>query len=212
MAARLLYLDLQSFVVSLILAGLLAGCAAQSTDATTVWYAMHDGVAPRDDRIYVCHSFGCARKTAVDFSSADLKNLRRMIGQGADSPASERKAIASAVAWNERRVAPVVGSADDEGGFDLRKSGIPGQMDCIDEASNTTSLLLVAERHGMLKHHIVLAPVARGVFIDGRYPHATAVIAERGGRKFAIDSWPMANGLTPLVQDLDVWFSSYTHS
>ena len=171
------------------------------------------GVAPRSDRIYVCHSFGCARKTAVDFSAADLKKLRQILGKGSKSSASERTAIASAVAWNERRVAPIVGSGGDEGGFDLQNSGIPGQMDCIDEASNTTSLLLVAERHGMLSHHRVLSPVARGFFLDGRYPHATAVIAENGGgREFAVDSWPMANGETPLVQDLNAWFAAYSGS
>jgi hypothetical protein len=82
-------------------------------------------------------------------------------------------------------------------------------MDCIDEATNTTSVLLVAERRGLLRHHEVTSPVARGFFLDGRYPHATAVLRETGGGSaWAVDSWPEANGKPPLVQPLDAWFAA----
>ena len=82
-------------------------------------------------------------------------------------------------------------------------------MDCIDEATNTTSLLLVAQRRGMLKHHRVTTPVARGFFLDGRYPHATAVVKEKAsGRAYAVDSWPKANGAKPDILDLDDWFAA----
>ena len=106
-------------------------------------------------------------------------------------------------------MAPTVGSAGDKGGFTF-DSGVPGQMDCIDEATNTTSLLLVAQRHGYLKYHDVRSPVARGFFLDGRYPHATAVVAEKkGGRTFAVDSWTHDNGVLPDVMPLDRWFAHY---
>ncbi|WP_235974706.1 hypothetical protein [Stappia albiluteola] len=186
----------------------LSGCAAQLGGSPGVWYAQHDGIAPRQDRIYVCHAFGCARKTPVDFSAGDRRKLAGILAKGRSSAAAERRAIAEAVAWNEKRVAPIVGSANDQGGYDLRNSGVPGQMDCIDEATNTTSLLLVAARHGYLKHHAVASPVARGFFIDGEYPHATAVVTElKTNKPYAIDSWPYANGVKPVVQDLDQWFA-----
>ncbi|SDU11778.1 hypothetical protein [Stappia sp. ES.058] len=187
---------------------LVSGCAGQAAGPPRSWYAAHDGVAPRADRIYVCHAFGCARKTAVSYSGKDLAALRRILSKGRASPAAERKAIADAVAWAERKAGPIVGSDSDVGGFDLQNSGVPGQMDCLDEATNTTSVLLLAADRGYLVHHTVLRPVARGFFLDGRYPHATAVIRSTGGETFAVDSWPEANGIKPVIQPLSVWFAA----
>jgi hypothetical protein len=194
---------------ALALAGLFlaAGCAGQAVGPARSWYAAHDGVAPRADRIYVCHAFGCARKTAVSYSGKDVSTLRRILAKGRASPAAERKAIAEAVAWAERKTGPIVGSENDVGGYDLQNSGVPGQMDCIDEATNTTSLLLLVADRGYLSHHTVSRPVARGFFLDGRYPHATAVVRSSDGEAFAIDSWPQSNGKLPVVQDLDAWFA-----
>mgnify|MGYP006292403543 FL=1 len=107
----------------------------------------------------------------------------------------------------EKRVAPTVGSEGDVGGLDLWNAGKRGQMDCIDEAANAASYLLLAEKRGYLRHHTVGRPVARGFFLDGRYPHATAVIREKKtGEAFAVDSWREANGAPPVVMPLSEWF------
>jgi len=186
----------------------LSGCASQSQSDATAWYNGQDAVAPKNNRVYVCHSFGCARKTPVDFSNRDLARLKSILASGRGSPEEERAAIARAVSWQEKRVGHVVGSSNDVGGFDMHNAGVVGQMDCIDEASNTTSLLLIAEKKGLLRHHKVASPVARGFFLDGRYPHATATIKEKKtGTAFAVDSWPDANGVPPQIKPLDIWFS-----
>lgn len=161
-----------------------------------------------NDRIYVCHAFGCTRRTPVQLTRRDLRRLRGILAKGKASAEAERGAIARAVAWSERRVAPAVGSGNDVGGLDMQNAGVPGQMDCIDEATNTTSILLVAERHGLLRHHAVTRPVSRGFFLDGKYPHATAaVIEKRTGRGYAVDSWPHRNGVAPNVMTLEAWFA-----
>ena len=54
--------------------------------------------------------------------------------------------------------------------------------------------------------------VARGFFLDGRYPHATAVLAESAvpatpRTQWAIDSWPTANAEPPVIQRLDRWLA-----
>lgn len=188
---------------------LLGACAGQSQGVATAWYDGHNGLKPRSDRIYVCHGFGCTYKTPVNFSSKDLKRLRRILAAGSKSPKAELKAISKAVQWEEKRVGPIVGSSNDIGGLDMKNAGVRGQMDCLDEATNTNSLLLIAQKHGMLKHYTVASPVARGFFLDGRYPHATAVVREKKSKKaFAIDSWRTDNGEPPIIQPLDVWFSS----
>lgn len=195
---------------SLAILALLTGCASQVSSIPTAWYAQHRGLAPSGDRIYVCHAFGCARRTPVTLTAADVKRLAGFLAEGAKSASAERAAVARAVAWLEVRVAPVVGSKGDIGGLDLHNAGVPGQMDCLDEATNTTSYLLVLASHGLLRHHRVASPVARGFFLDGRYPHATAVLVEtRSGGAYAIDSWPHSNGVRPDVIPLETWFATW---
>ncbi|WP_417670445.1 hypothetical protein [Roseibium sp.] len=192
--------------VLLALGLVLSACASQANGDASGWYDGNGGLAPKANRIYVCHGFGCAYKTPVDFSASDLKRLQRILGKGSSSPAAERRAIAKAVAWQEKRVSAPVGSAKDVGGFDMHNAGVRGQMDCIDESTNTNSLLLVAQKNGYLKHHSASSPVARGFFLDGRYPHATATVREkRTGTVYAVDSWPLANGHPPRISELSVW-------
>lgn len=191
----------------LLFAGLLlGGCAGQSAGDVRSWYGNHNGVAPKTAKIYICHGFGCAYKTPIDYSSSDLNKLDRIFASGKSSAAAERKAIGRAVQWQERRVAAQAGSHTDAGGFDISNAGVRGQMDCIDESTNTTSLLLLAEKHGFLKHHRVSSPVARGIFLDLRYPHATATVTEKTtGRVYAIDSWVRGNGQKPDILPLETW-------
>jgi hypothetical protein len=186
----------------------LSACAGQSSKEATAWYNGHDGIAPSGDRVYICHGFGCTYKARVDLTSSDLRRLRGILAGGRSSPAAERRAISRAVQWQEKRVASVAGSAGDVGGFDMQNAGVRGQMDCIDESTNTTSLLLIAQKHGYLRHHTVASPVAKGFFLDGRYPHATATVKEKKiGTVFAVDSWPTANGQPPVIKPLDAWMA-----
>jgi hypothetical protein len=193
-------------MTGLVVAFLLSGCAGQSLGSADGWYDGQNGTPPRDHRVYICHGFGCTYKTPVDFSARDLGRLKAMLASGKSSPEAERTAVSRAVQWQEKRVAGLVGSGSDRGGYDPQNSRVRGQMDCIDEASNTTSLLLVAQARGYLRHHKVGRPVARGFFLDGRYPHATATLREkRSGKVWAIDSWPRSNGKAPDVMALDLW-------
>ena len=40
-------------------------------------------------------------------------------------------------------------------------SGDPSQQDCVDEATNTTSYLLVLQANGLLKHHTVSGTMSK---------------------------------------------------
>jgi len=206
--ARLIARSVARTWVLLALLALLGGCVSQSDGDANAWFAYSEGQAPTRERIYICHGFGCTYRTPVRYSSRDLNRLRAILAKGRRSPEAERRAISRAVIWNEKRVAPQAGSAGDVGGFDLQNARVPGQMDCIDEATNTTSLLLMAQSRGYLKHHKVGRPASRGFFIDGKYPHATATIRETGTRtRYAVDSWPRANGKAPDIMVLTAWMS-----
>jgi hypothetical protein len=191
----------------LLMAVILSGCIQSGEGDPASWYESQDGRAPRGTSVYVCHGTGCARKERVDFSAADMRRLKSIIASGADSPEKERRAMGRAVQWFEKRVAKQVGSGNDVGGFDLSKVNKPGQMDCIDEATNTTSILKLAADNNYLKHHRVGRPKARGFFLDGRYPHATAVVIQISNSKsYAIDSWTRDNGEPPEIMPLGVWY------
>jgi hypothetical protein len=193
-------------LIAAAVGALLGGCNAAHKSVPQLWFAAHGGTAPSATTAVVCHGFGCQLRTSVKLSAADLGTLRRLLADGARSPAAEREATRAAIAWAEKRVAPTVGSANDVGGLDIWNAGKPGQMDCIDEATNTTSYLLIAQEQGFLRHHTVARPVSRGFFLDGRYPHATAVVVETAsGTAYAIDSWPHPNGVEPDVMTLDAW-------
>ena len=81
----------------------------------------------------------------------------------------------------------------------LAARAIPTQQDCVDEATNTTSYLLVLDRHGLLKHHAVERPFAKDSLTH--WTHWAAVIRETdNGERFAIDSSAGVNGENPTVQ------------
>ncbi|MET0870073.1 MAG: hypothetical protein ABWY15_04225 [Methyloceanibacter sp.] len=96
-------------------------------------------------------------------------------------------------------MAPAVGTATDRPSMDFRGSGDRSQQDCVDEATNTTSYLLVLARHGLIRHHAVERPFAKDDF--GKWTHWAALISEReSGELFAIDSSASFNGENHTVQ------------
>ena len=195
------------FTILVAAAGLTA-CAGQSLSSHGDWYEARSASPPAGNRVYVCHGYGCRYTTPVTFSEAELATITAPLQATLDNPTQERAALALSVQAYEEIVGRRVGTGSDRGRTQIG-GGDKGQMDCIDEATNTTSLMLMLQARGALMHHTVMHPVARGFFLDWRYPHATAVLGETtGGEKWAIDSWPDDNGKPPVVQRLDKWLAS----
>ena len=160
------------------LAVLAAGCSSSSSNISTV------KANTTVSRLVVCHGFDCRRQTKLELSGGD--------------------AVRSAVKYFETRAGQAIGVRD-EPKSDITQSGLIGQMDCIDESTNTRTLLFYLQGRGLLKHHKVMGNVSRGFFADGRYPHSTAVLQENGGTKWAIDSWYEPMGGAPDVMPLAEW-------
>jgi hypothetical protein len=169
------------------------------------WYERGHGRAPVGNRVFVCHGYTCRVVTPVTFSATELASIAGALVGGVPDAAAERAAVGTAVQTFEAIVGARIGTSGDLAGMQFGR-GSDDQLDCIDEATNTTSLLLLLAGHGYLRHHSVREPSARGFFLDGRYPHATAVLAENGmGATWAIDSWPRANAEPPVIQPLPEW-------
>jgi hypothetical protein len=188
---------------------MLAGCVSSGTSPLG-WYASQDARMPNGLTLGICHAFGCQRQVSVRLTEADVAVLAGIMEPGRESPQAERAAVRRAVMWMEERVAPVVGSHNDIGGLDIQNAGTPGQMDCLDETTNTTTTLLLLAGNGLLAHHSPSYPVARGFFLDGRYPHATAVMSEtETGEDWAVDPWPYANAEDVDIMPLSDWFNTW---
>jgi hypothetical protein len=163
---------------------------------------------PTPTSVVVCHGFGCRFRTPIALSAADDAKLTQFLSAGHASAEAERKAVAQAVAWFQRRVATEAGTASAKayatGVFDAK----PSQFDCIDASTNTTTTLLVLSELGLLKYHRLVAPVSRSPLLGLGVIHTTAVLVElQGGREWAIDSWVRNNGEPPDVLPLKTWYA-----
>jgi hypothetical protein len=197
-----------SFRTAVAAAALLISASAIACATDEVIAAVYAELSlpiPTTSAIVICHGFGCQYRTEVVLSNADRSRLASLLAPGAASPEAERRALADAIAWFDRRVGPAAGTTH-RVALARSQSGDPGEMDCIDLSSNNTGLFLVLDQLGLLHHHRVDHPSSRGFLVDGRLPHTTAVLSEiRGGRKWAIDNWTHKYGEMPDVRPLEQW-------
>jgi hypothetical protein len=181
--------------------------SADSSEAAA-YLTQYEIPQPTTSSVVVCHGFGCKYRTSVTLGADDIRSLRRILEKGKGSASAEISAVAEAVSWFERRIGPYTGTNKRTPRAGPDQAGIRSEADCIDESVNTTVLLLLIARLDLLHHHEVDAPQSRGYFIDGRYPHATAVVANlRTGSRWAIDPWTKRNGERPDTLPLDRWMS-----
>lgn len=193
-------------VLAILAASLAAGLAAD--EGAVAFLAEWSVPVPHPDGIVVCHGYGCQMRTPVGLGKADADSLRRLMAPARTSAAAERRAIATTIAWFDRRVGREAGTTGRIANAGISNAGDPGQMDCIDLSLNNTGLFLILEELRLLHHHQVMRPVARGFLIDGRGPHATPVLRDmHDGRDWAFDSWTHRFGELPDVMPLSTWMS-----
>ena len=195
---------------------LLAGCTHAGFGSTDMHFATFKVIPPVASRaggavVHVCHAYGCSMRTRFTFTPADIAELKSLMDKTrkTDTPFEERRAVAYAIGWIERRVGDVIGTKDDRPGMDFAGSGDPTQQDCVDESTNTTSYLLVLQSAGLLRHHTVMEPFAKENYLRGiaGWTHWTAVLKESAGtQRWAVDSWIYANGENPAVVEVEKWY------
>jgi hypothetical protein len=181
---------------------MLAGCA--TTPAPPL-----EQPAPSPDSLPVCWGHGCANLETVSLTDAEWQRVRVHFQTPARDAVAERMQIARAVGELERIIGPKTGTARDKGGtfpglFEV------GQMDCIDESTNTGTYLRLFAARGLLRWHAAGEDATRGYFIFG-WPHTTATIREKNsGADFAVDSWFFDNGVDAVVVPLGQWRDGWT--
>jgi hypothetical protein len=153
------------------------------------------------ETISVCSEHGCSSVARVDFEQNELRQIRELFPDTGDA-AHERERIAEAISLLEKMAGARTGTAADRGRTGLPR---PGQMDCIDEATNSTTYLGLLSRLGVLRWHEVEQPATRGWLLFG-WPHTTAVVRDiLSDEAFAVDSWFFDNGAYPVIIPLARW-------
>jgi hypothetical protein len=192
------------FVACFFMIGDVARAADEET--FTEIYSEMSLRMPTTSLIVACHGFSCRNQAQIILSSSDRARLATLLAAGKSSPAAERRAVAGAVQWFDRRIGPVAGTTKRIARAGVGVSGDPGQMDCIDVSTNNTSLLLVLAQLRLLVHHRPELPVSRGFLLDGRFPHMTAVLSEiKTGQRWSFDNWTRNYGELPDVTTLEEW-------
>jgi len=180
---------------------LLGGCAS----GTGLDLARMAPPEPRPTAFQVCHGYGCRLRTEVALDAKQWARVRALFADPAPNAEAERMRVAGAVGLIETLVGPKAGTSNDraEAAF---LSLDPGQLDCIDEAVNTSTYIALLERDGLLRRHRLDAPARRGFVIDGAWPHNTAVIRETAtDRAYAVDSYFRPNGAGAVVIPVRRW-------
>lgn len=186
-------LRLSGVLVSLLASGCVGGIVAD-----------HKSTTPVPTKLTSCYGYGCRSMARIHVTEEVSSRFGAIMEYGAPSPEAERAAISKAVQYFEELSIGAIG-ASDLPKSPIVASGKKGQMDCIDESTNTRHVMLYLQSRGLLRHHKVQPNVSRGLLIDGRYPHWTAVITDPSGKKWAVDSWYEAAGGPPDIVSLDYW-------
>ena len=159
---------------------------------------------PTPQQFDFCWGGTCAEVIQVHLEAAEWEKVRNLFKTAPETAEQERRVVSRAIGLLEKIVGAKTGTAGDRAGT-YGNSIWPGQLDCNDEATNSTSYLRMMQDDGLLQFHEVLDTTTRGGFlIFGR--HSTAVLGERAtGKKFAVDSWFYDNGEPAVVLPLEVW-------
>lgn len=202
---------MRNFLLAAAAVTLLSGCTYERTGAPALHYGEFKTIPPRGNTVTVCHAYGCQAQTKFRFTKADIAEIRNIFRKikKADTPHEERRAVAYSIAWIEKRVGKAIGTDKDRPGMEFAGSGDPAQQDCVDEATNTTSYLLVMQHNKLLKHHRVGRPFSKGNVLMGvnYWPHWGAVLTENEtGQRYVVDSWIYENGVNPAVTKAEEWY------
>lgn len=185
-----------------------AGCGIHVPDGVT----RHIEPSASPAGFTYCYGHGCGDAVNISLTAAEWGQVQALFPNTPSNAAQERARIAAAVALLESMVGAKVGTDRDVGGT---ASGWfqGGQLDCYDEAINTSNFIGMMQRDGLLHFHRLGTPLQHGIIEGWSWPHATAVIAEIAGPqtglersvRYAVDSWFHDNGTPPEIVTTVAW-------
>lgn len=189
-----------------LLSMLLSSCGHSPAGSLQARYREENKIAA----FLVCSEYNCSTRQWVSLNETEWNEVRSNFLPAPLNAVEERERIRSAIALIERLVGPKAGTDIDRAGAAILTLDKRGQLDCIDEAYNTTTYLRLMDADNLVRFHDIGEPARRG-YIFNRWPHNTATVVERGtGASYAVDSWFGANGALPDVVTLQSWLEGWS--
>ena len=202
-------LSLRAAIAAAMLGGLVFVSPSRAAELSPEIEALYTTVSiypPSASRMTVCYGFVCRRREVLDFTAGDRSALMQIMAAGKASAVAERAALQKAVVWFDKRMGPTLGTDKRIARADFRYFDDKHNYDCWDTTRNTTSLLLVLNQWGLLRHHAIGDPKYRGNTLVLQTPHNTAVVVDRKtSTQWVLDMWPRAYAQVPDVMPVDQW-------
>jgi len=167
-------------------------------------YDQYEGKYPSFPNLYICSGHGCKFIDKVTINKEVIDSLT-VFFKDVKTAEDERTAIAGAIAHLETIIGKVTKTNEDKKSFGMFTAGLYGQLDCVDEALNSTTYLLLLESLNLLKYHIVSHPDWKVGFF--RWNHYAATFIEKETKvRWALDSGVENNGGKPLIVTWDNFY------
>ena len=210
-------------LIKLILAlSLVLFTEAAGADLSAMTVVFHE--VPRLEHFNICWGGGCETVSLVSINTSEWQAVADVFTQApqllqasiaevnvmseAKLAEQERNNIAIAIGVLETIVGQKTGTSNDKAGT-FNNSAYSGQLDCNDEATNSTIYLRLLKQAGLIKLHAIEDIRTRNFFFTG-WPHTTAVIRElKTAERYAVDSWFYDNGHAATIVPFALWKSGY---
>ena len=167
--------------------------------------SLYNSKIPIKNTVYVCSGYGCRNNNRYTFNSKMLSKLKKYFANVSNAN-SEREALRKAISFIETRVGVATGTFSDKASIGFFSAGKKDQMDCVDEALNSSYYVMIMINNGMIKYHDLEKPNWKGGLT--RWTHYAAVIKDRTtGVLWAIDSGVKNNGGRPLIIQYSRWYN-----
>ena len=193
------------FLIRLLFCSLffIANAQADIKDISRIYHG-----TPSLNAFEICQGGGCVEVSQLNLSQAEWQPISQIFSSKAQNASQERAQIAKAIGALESVVGVKIGTTSDRAGtFD--NSNYQGQLDCNDEAINTTTYMRLLKQNGLMQHHEIEDTRTRNFFFTG-WPHTTAVIHDiKTGERYAVDSWFYDNGAPAVIVPFAEWKANY---
>ncbi len=190
----------------------VSACAENAHHLNTVYLDRFATPNPTLAEFTVCHGFGCSEKSYAVLSKDQWQRVTRVFTPRAKNAQVERQQIARAVALVETMVGPQTGIAAHQWTHQnmliVPNLGDTTQLDCVDEAVNTWTYMMLMEHGGLLHFHRVAQLSYAGSLTDP-FMRNTAVLQEINGDYFAIDASLVDSGVPPPIMPLETWMGEW---
>ena len=136
-------------------------------------------------------------------AAAEWQTVINQFQPTAHSAAAERTMIRQAIAILEDIAGTQTPTYLDRGRNPIVDDW-PGQMDCIDESTNTKHYLDLLQERGLLHWHRVVERAYRAPYVFDQH-WAGQIVELETLDSYVVDSWHLDNGKPPYIQALNDW-------